>query len=128
MDDGAVSDSVDSFVNDKQRYKEPFAWDHWLSKPILNFDVKARRVEDTVDRIFKPAAVNVEQLLGCNYLDIGHEKDQVELRLGDSAGNVAARESCRVRHSINSLDGPMTGKTCEVCRQASASAAAPIAA
>ena len=53
----SVLDPIDSFVDQEQRYKEPPARDHGLSKTILDLDIEPRGVKDAMDEILQLGAV-----------------------------------------------------------------------
>ena len=58
----------------------PASW----PRPILDFDVKTGRGEDTVNYFFQLGAVDVVQLVRGDDLDIGHQECQIERRAGDT--------------------------------------------
>ena len=80
-----------------------------MAEAILDLDVEAGRTEDPMDQVLKPGAVDVEQLVGGDDFDIGHEEGRVELRIGEAARNVTAGHADFVQHVAVGRDGWMFG-------------------
>ena len=47
-----VLDVFDGLIDHEPRDKKPLAWDHRVSKPILDIDIEARWLEDAMDEIY----------------------------------------------------------------------------
>src|SRR5665213_2235687 len=70
--DRPVLDSLHRLFDSKERNEEPFGRYYRISKPVLHFYVQSSGPEYSVNQIFKPRAVDVEQFVFSDDLDVRH--------------------------------------------------------
>ena len=62
-----------------------------------------------MDQVLKPSAVDVEQLIGGDDLDVGHEERRVYPGIGDPPRDIAAGHADLVQNITIGGDGRMIG-------------------
>ena len=81
------------FLDYKQRNQKPLARHKWASEPILDFNLKTPRLEDTMDKILQFRAVDVIELISGDSLSfiVIPKRNSITRSLNDATSLVYAK-------------------------------------
>ena len=91
--DAAVLDALDGFVDDEERHEEPLAGLHRVAEAVLDLDVELRWAKHAVNQVLKLDAVEIVELVGGDYFNVGQEKSWVYAGVGEAGINPAASDA-----------------------------------
>src|SRR4029077_12906150 len=77
------------FVNDEHGHKEPFARDYRIAEAILDLDIEAAGIKDSVDEVFQLYAADIGELIGGDDFHVSHQKGWIEPGISDAPFHIA---------------------------------------